>query len=222
MILTDTQEKIARYNKHGMHYNIVADFIYSKRKSLHELFDTEYLPYIVAALISFDMERMIGKGAENKYDIKAGGFAAILHKKLLCIKSMINHLNGKSIMDIDLKNEKSNIETAYRELSAGGQGGLNQNGGDFQVGATKILHFLNPDLFLIIDSNAAKSFKAYHSIDYRDTTQPGYTAEKYIECMSCAKADIVSFGRKAFSKLEQGTPIARIYDKLTFVSGYDP
>jgi len=221
MILKEAREKIDRFNKLGVHYNIVSNYVYKKRKLLDELFDTDYLPYLVAALISFDLERMMGKGSENKYDIMAGGFATLLYEKLCNIKSKIAHLNDINIVDIDLKYEIGRIEDAYNELSASGKGGLNQKGGEFHVGATKILHFINPELFLMVDSNAARAFSRYHGITYRNTTQPGYTSEKYISCMSCAKADIIAFGQKEFCELEPGMPMARIYDKLTFATGSD-
>ena len=41
----------------------------------------------------------------------------------------------------------------------------------------------------------------------------------YLECMECAKADILSFGVDDFRSLDPGTPLTRIYDKLTFVTG---
>jgi hypothetical protein len=221
MILKKAREKIDRFNKLGVHYNIVSNYVYYKRKLLDDLFDTDYLPYLVAALISFDLERMMGKGAERKYDIMAGGFATLLHEKLCNIKSKIYHLNDVNIVNIDLKKEMGNIENAYNELCVGGKGSLNQKGGEFHVGATKILHFINPELFLIVDSNAARAFKACHGINYRNTTQPGYTSEKYISCMAFAKADIIAFGQKDFCALDPGTPMARIYDKLTFATGSD-
>jgi hypothetical protein len=54
---------------------------------------------------------------------------------------------------------------------------------------------------------------------YRKTTQPGYTCEKYLKCMSIAQTDIIYAGLEKFCALEPGMPIARIYDKLTFATG---
>jgi len=65
MILTKAREKIDRFNNLGVHYNIVADYVYERRRLTTEFFGPDYLPYLVAALISFDMERMMGKGAEK-------------------------------------------------------------------------------------------------------------------------------------------------------------
>jgi len=219
VIFENAKQKIERFNKVGVHYNIVADHVYVLRKTITDLFDTDYLPYLVAALISFDMERMMGKGSEKKYDINAGGFASRLHHKLGVINSTIKHLIHASLPDVDLQVEKENIAAAYNELSIGGKGGLNEMEGEFHVGATKILHFLNPELFLIVDSNASRAFRRSHKIKFRNTTQPGYSSDKYIRCMECAQSDISKFGEDKFRSLEPVTPIARIYDKLTFATG---
>jgi len=101
-------------------------------------------------------------------------------------------------------------------LALSGEGCLNQKGHDFHVGATKILHFINPQLFLIIDRNAARAFSDCHRVTYRNSTQPGYSAEKYVECLEYAKQDIITYGVNEFLSIETGTPMCRIYDKLSF------
>ena len=90
---------------------------------------------------------------------------------------------------------------------------------DCHVGATKILHFLNPELFIIVDSNAARAFRETHKIPFKKATQPGYLAELYINCMQCVQGDISTYGFERFQALEPGTPITKIYDKLTVVTG---
>ena len=97
--------------------------------------------------------------------------------------------------------------------------GVNQKGGGFHVGATKILHFINPEAFIIVDSNAARAFRRSHHVSFRNTTQPGYSIDKYIDCMECSKSDILRYGVEEFCALEEGVPITRIYDKLTFMTG---
>ncbi len=104
-------------------------------------------------------------------------------------------------------------------MAAVGENSLNYRGGRFPVGASKILHFLNPNAFIIIDSNASRAFSLTHNVSFRGSTQPGYTGKKYSECMGYAQDDIYSYGYKAFRDLESGTPLCRIYDKLTFVTG---
>lgn len=82
-----------------------------------------------------------------------------------------------------------------------------------------MMHFLGPELFIMVDSNAARAFKTAHNVPFKNTTQPGYSADQYIRCMNLARADISEFGSDNFKALEPDIPITRIYNKLTFVTG---
>ena len=219
MIILGASEKIRHFNKIGVHYNLVADAVYKLRNSLPDPFDSHYMPYIIAALVSFDMGRMMGPDANSRYDKKAGGFATLLEKKLKTIRPYISHLIDSRIDVLCPRSEKGNIKKAYDILSSAGKESLNRKEGGFHVGATKILHFINPEAFIIVDSNAARAFRRSHHVSFRNTTQPGYSSDKYIDCMECAKKDILKYGVEEFCALEEGVPIARIYDKLTFMTG---
>jgi hypothetical protein len=219
MILDNAPEKVHRYNQLCVHYNLVADGIYRARGECENLFGIDFHPFLVAALISFDLGRMMGSGAETRYDPAHGGFAARLMEKLQTVQQYLHHLTNVRLCEVNPVEERENIVRAYRQLSSGGNRSLNQTGDEFHVGATKIMHFLCPELFVIIDSNAARAFRMAHNVNYRNTTQPGYTADKYIECLSHAQADINDFGIAEFCTLENGTPMARIYDKLSFATG---
>jgi hypothetical protein len=71
----------------------------------------------------------------------------------------------------------------------------------------------------MVDRYAARAFRASGRVPFRNGTQPGYSADLYIECMKCAKDDITAYGIEDFQALEPTTPITRVYDKLTFVTG---
>ncbi len=220
MITSNALSKIARFNATGYHYNFVAERIYSYRKQCHDPFGADYLPYIVAGLISFDIGRMMGEGSEQKYDILKDGFATKLFSKLQRLKDFIGHLADSSILDIDINKETDSIKQAYDILSGKGKDGLHSNiEKSFHVGATKILHFLNPKFFIIVDSNAARAFRECHHVPFKNTAQPGYTAELYVKCMRHVQEDIKDFGSDNFQKLEIDCPLPRIYDKLTFATG---
>lgn len=219
MITLNASDKIRQFNERGLHYNLVADAVYRVRNSISDPFDSQYLPYIIAALSSFDMGRMMGSTAESRYDTNNEGFAKHLVKKLNMIKPNIGHLMNLRLDGLSPRSEKENINTAYSILSSGEKDGLNRRQGKFHVGATKILHFLNPETFIIVDSNAARAFSRSHRVSFRNATQPGYSGDKYIDCMEHAKRDILNFGVEEFCALEKGVPIARIYDKLTFMTG---
>ena len=218
MILSDAVEKIRAYDRLNLHYNLVAEAVYSARRSNKDLFGAEHLRFIVAALISFNIGRQIGKLSISTYEPREGGFAATLEKKLRAIRPLLQHLVNVSLCEVDLPAQRSNISEAYVELANSGKFGLHQQGKQFHVGATKILHFVNPELFLIIDSKTAQAFRKSHGVMYRRFSPQGYSAEKYLTCLEKAKSDIAAYGEARFAALQMGNPIGRIYDKLAFAS----
>ncbi len=218
MITDNAEIKIACFNEAGLHYNVAAEVIYRKRYSNGiDTFSQEYLRHVIAGLISFDMGRMMGAG--NQYDFNHG-FAARLFLKLQQLRPVLEPLMNLHLAEINIDQEARNIMESYNVLSASGAGALHQNPEKcFHVGATKVLHFLNPQLFIIVDSNAARAFRLGHHVPFRNTTQPGYSAELYVTCLKCAQDDILAFDLARFQDLEPATPITRIYDKLTFMTG---
>ena len=215
-ILEDVSNKIAVFNSEGLHYNLVADAVYKALNRTENPFDKSFLPYIIAGLVSFDMGRMMG---EQKYSLN-GGFASRLHLKLQEVKPLLQPFLKLDLLHIDLHNDGDLIKRSYRILSASGTDSLHEDRNKhFYVGATKILHFLNPELFIIIDSHAAKAFRSVWKMPFKITTQRGYTAELYLDCLKRAQSEISTYGLGAFQALEPGIPITRILDKLTFVTG---
>jgi len=219
MLLKRASIKISKFNRYCLHYNLVADAAYRKLKNVNNPFSLAYRPYIVAALISFDMARMMGRGVEQKYDKKVKGFASKLNQKVNEIRTNLKSFIEKDISDWVQRKHSQKIELAYNILSQGGKNGLHGGGYKFHVGATKILHFINPNFFPIIDSNAATSLRQLHDVPYNKSTQPGYSAKLYIESISAIQLVIAKYGYDRFQNLEPGTPIMRIFDKLTFSYG---
>ena len=121
---------------------------------------------------------------------------------------------------IELASFHDRITEAYDCLAASGEGALH---GDqtkqFHVGATKILHWIAPALFIMLDSNVASAFREHHQMKFANTTQPGHTAEKYFACLKHAKAEIEVYGVERFRRLEPATPLARLFDKVAWVVG---
>jgi hypothetical protein len=66
------------------------------------------------------------------------------------------------------------------------------------VGATKTIHWLVPDLFLIVDSNVANSFRDHFGVKFRNSTQPGDCSDKYFTCLQEAQREIQFFGVERF------------------------
>jgi len=210
---------IEKYNMLCLHYNIIADSCYKKRKSMTQALSDEYIKYVIAALIVFDMQRQMSKGLETKYDMNTTGFANALRQSLNLIKNELISLELYSICDIDLDKEKNTIEKIYNQINDDIKAAMTNNNKskNFDVGVTKILHFLHPDLFPIIDSNAANILKKYFGINYKTGTH-GYSAEKYIKSMKKIQNYINEINCESFKRLEKGTPLTRIFDKITFIT----
>ncbi|MFA4835349.1 MAG: hypothetical protein WC749_04675 [Dehalococcoidia bacterium] len=219
-IICDAEQKIRRFNRMGLHYNLVAGHIYQERyRGDTGPFSRSYLQYIIAGLISFDVGRMMGS---RRYELKGDFFASRLERKFADIRGLIEPILNVTLADIDLNRHEESIFKSYDCLSANGNGSLNEDSHDhFYVGASKVLHFLNPALFIMLDSNACRAFRKSHNVPFRKGTVPGYTSKRYLECMRYAQKDIQRFGQQKFQALDPGVPLTRIYDKLTFITGLD-
>jgi len=207
---------IQQYNRFCLHYNLVADAIYRELHRSRTPFSPDYEPYLIASLISFDMERMMGEGLAQRYDVTAEGFAARLHRKLEQVQPFLTPIISSSLVETDIEKCAHNIVAAYDAFAAGGEDGLHEQNKAFHVGATKIMHFLNPELFAIVDSNTAKVLKRLCDIPYQNTTQPGYSGEMYVRSLCGIQNLIAHCGVEQFRSLEIGTPVLRIFDKLAF------
>ena len=161
---------------------------------------------------------MLGSGPRLRYDPEAGGFAKRLHDAMLEVQPLLQPLALQRIAEADLDAHGQAIKDAYRVFAE--TLGIDQQ---FHVGATKILHFLNPELFLIIDSNAARFLKREFDIGYRRHSPYGYSADRYLEAMKAVKLEIGEFGIGDFADLEPDTPMLRIFDKIAFATeGLEP
>ncbi len=219
MLLENASQKISRYNQLCLHYNLVANAVYQELRRLRAPFSLDYEPFLVAALISFDMGRIMGKGIIQRYDTTANGFAARLHEKLREVEPLLGSIIHLDILAANSNELSSMIIDAYEKLSAGGQGGLHKQGKKCHVGATKLLHFLNPEMFMIVDRNTARAIRTTFGVPYTNTTQPGYSGKYYVQSLNAVKKMVAEYGAERFRSLEPGTPVMRIFDKIAFAHG---
>jgi hypothetical protein len=70
----------------------------------------------------------------------------------------------------------------------------------------------------MLDSRVAGVFRDVFGVRFVKSTQPGYSAEKYLQCLQLAQDDIRSFGVERFRSLEVNTPEARIFDKIAWAA----
>jgi hypothetical protein len=68
----------------------------------------------------------------------------------------------------------------------------------------------------MLDGRVACIFRDVFGVRFVKSTQPGYSADKYVQCLQLAKDDIRSFGAERFRLLQANTPEARIFDKIAW------
>jgi hypothetical protein len=218
MIVDDhAADAVREYNRSGLHFHLVAEAIYRFRETV-DPFSPEYEPYIVAGLIGFDMERQMGEG--DKYDPDSG-FRRRLHAKLADIQQYLRKIPFVCLNQVELASVETHVAAAYSRLASSGPGSLDANEKHFHVGATKILHWIAPGLFIMLYSNVAAAFKQHHRVGFKNTTQPGYSVERYVQCLKKAQEEIRAYGYDRFRLLEPQTPLARLFDKVAFIVGRD-
>ncbi len=208
-------EKIEVYNRYCKHYDLISKSCYSARKNIEHALSDDFLPYVISALIVFDMQRQMGRGLRAKFDKSAGGFATRLSNTLIKNKDKLISLGDFSMSTINLDEQGKIIQHVYQDLAVSSS--LAEQDKDFHVGATKILHFIHPELFPIVDSNSATVLRDEFGIKYARSGQLGYSKDRYILAMKSIQSFVLE--NATLHELERGTPITRIFDKLAFVQG---
>ena len=231
MILNQAEEKIKHFNKIGIHYEAVYHYVIRKREETKYIFNSDFLDDITAGLISFDMQRMMGS---NKY-LSQGkqSWASKLKQVLTPHRSTLESLQSLFLANIDLSvpELRKVITDLFNDLSKSSPNGLNirKEGESFPVGATKILHFLIPDFFIIVDSNARRELAKLYNI--RKSLK--FDGGLYYSAMQHYQTELQEWDRENedpdFHKLleidtsykqfgnTRKTPLPRIIDKCTFV-----
>jgi hypothetical protein len=203
------KQLIADYNRMPLcakRYNPAAEQVYQARRRFGDPLLCEFEPYIVTGLKRFDMGRTMAVDFPNRLRNSL---------RVVRMRPLIGKFRECRLSAVDLSAFGSEIEAIYECLApAGTLHPENQS----HVAATKILHWLFPDLFLMLDSRVAGVFRDVFGVRFVKSTQPGYSAEKYLQCLQLAQDDIRSFGVERFRSLEVNTPEARIFDKIAWAA----
>ena len=225
-ILSNAREKIRYFNKIGIHYEAVYHYVIRRRCVTKKLYDSDFLDDITAGLISFDMQRMMGS---DKYMIEGhNAWAQQLKKAIEPFRKDLNPLRSLKLQSVELSNYKDHIIKIFDGIS---EKGLNQIEGKtkrrFPVGTSKILHFLIPELFIIVDSNSKQELGRFHRFSHRKMID----GQAYFEAMKCYQKELKQWATDdpKFPRLigydndwrkfggKWPTPLPRIIDKCTFV-----
>jgi len=206
------RELIDSYNRgaKGPGYNQIAEKVYRMRGLVGDPLSPLFEAAILDGLMGFGMGITIKGGRTALYPRLRNCLDAVRKSRVL------DQFRDCCLSSIDLGPAKKAITTAYDCLAlAGTLHPTDQS----HVGATKTLHWLFPEVFLIVDGNVAQAFRTHYGVRFSKTTQPGYSSEKYLTCLQEAQKEIKSFGVEGFCRLEPITPVARIFDKISFTVG---
>jgi len=215
-ILENVAEKIKKYD--GCHksrkYNSAYRRVLEARGGKHCLVDEEgnvsekSLQVIEKALIDFEM------GGHGQMD---RGFKDRLKQKLEAgeTKEVLKKFRNVQIYSPNLKEIKSDAEKLYNTLSVSGEDGLSARKDCFDVGATKIMNFLFPDLFVIVDKNVKKALHKSGPLNFK----------KYWDIMMICHEELDEW-KKSHGTLgnlleldSKPTTLTRIFDKCAFIMG---
>jgi hypothetical protein len=161
----------------------------------------------------------------------AQAWANRLKRALQPHSSSLDHFRSLRLQDADVREPDfaEFVRPLFDALERRGPEGLNRRseGEGFHVGASKILHFLVHDLFVILDSNARRELSRYHS--FSKSKKDGFS---YLTAMACYQRELTEWSRSYddpnFQKLValdsswrrfggvRETPLPRILDKCTF------
>lgn len=214
MLLTNVVERLQAYERDGMHYHLAAIGIYSARAEIGDVLSAAYCPYIIAGLIAYDMARQLGTAPYRQ-------FAARLHQRLDILRPTLTPLLTSTLATVDIDASATAIADAYETLAATGSTGLHVTGNrHFYVGASKILHWLNPELFLILDGHIATAFHHHPDLHARVTIYragvPQYSSAVYLQCMRQAQREILLYGEEQLRRDGKDLPLANIVGNVAF------
>jgi hypothetical protein len=189
------KELIDDYNRNPRckkRYNPAAEAVYQERRNLGDPLKLQFEPHIIVGLKSFDMGRTMVAGFDDR-----------LRSSLQAVRAnpLIGTFKEYLLSSADLSANGSEIESVYDCLACPGRLHPRKQS---HVAATKILHWLFPDLFLMLDSNVARAFRNHFGVRLNESTQPGYSAKIYLTCLKSAQNEIRTFGADRSVNLNQG------------------
>ncbi len=220
MILENAEYWVRRYDsdRKGRKWNRVARETYQALRSASSLACQEAVEALRVGLHEFVMYRrmyLLDNGLGKRE------FEDRLRRVLedMDIDTRAAELAELSLDSADIGGLSRPIMQIYFPLASGGDGGLDARGDNFDVGATKIMHFLFPELFIMLDSHVAMAFRKHYGVGFRQKPPYGYSVGRYIECLEHAQEEIRAYGPDKLRELAPDTPLPRIFDKVAWGIG---
>ena len=217
-VLQNAKAKIERYNKTKIFdekYNkAYHDLLMAREKNICLVDENggvsdSHLSIVERTLIAFEMK------AHGQMDSQ---FKEKLRNKLENneIRKFLRLFREFTVLSPQIWNLKKETGILFEEL-ASKEKGLDANGNHFGVGAAKIMNFLFPELFVIMDSNVRLGLELSEFSTFKN----------YWQIMTICHEELEEW-QSEFGTLEniihldnQPTTLPRIFDKCAFVMGLE-
>jgi hypothetical protein len=220
--------RIRKYNSQpkGADYDRAYHAVLKARRGKRCLVDDtgsiseESLQAVKSTLRVFDMDKYM-----------AGNFTAGLKEKLHLdeIKNTLKKFSDTRVYSLPQTDEviaqfKAGVRKLYEVLSVEGEDSLDRRSYRFDVGTTKIMNFLFPELFVIADRHVRKAVHKSGELHF----------EKYWDIMMICQGELQEWREQhhdfhsflrlcdfhSLLRLDSGpTTVTRIFDKCAFVMG---
>jgi len=223
-IFEKVKEKIENYDvqRKGQQYNNAYRKVLNARAGSSSLIDEDgnvshqSLEVIEEGLRRFEMARF------GKMDSK---FSDRLKKKLQRngIREILKKFRNLRIESQEWREYRDYAKKLYDILSAGGADGLSADGDRFDVGTTKIMNFLFPELFVMVDRHVAETLIELRLIRIpRKGGTWDYSFGSYWRIMEICDQELKRY-RERYGSVQsllesdkQPTTLTRIFDKCSF------
>jgi hypothetical protein len=213
MILEHVARRLAEYDRQSpRRYNVAADSVYSARRESGYGADG-HVEAMVAGLEAFGMSRVMGTKADRR-----SKWTKRFQQRVEIVTDVLRGLTEASLVTVNLETHRETISDCYELLSGASKvdSSIWRKGDRIvksPVGATKVLHWLVPELFIMVDANVRRAFKHYYpEISGKDS------AGTYFEQMQAAQREIRELGDE-LPPLCEDMPLARVFDKVAFMVG---
>jgi hypothetical protein len=160
------------------------------------------------ALMKFDMHRQLRATTSPKGRTHAAALRLALTKQSPVLRNILS----LRITSPSLRQRHTALARLFDQLS---KRGAVVTGQRFPVGSTKALHFLNPELFFIIDKRVAKKLQLDTKTLPMSAT--AYTGHDYVCALKVIQKQIRRYGAARLQQLQPAQPLLRIVDKILFV-----
>jgi hypothetical protein len=217
-ILDKAKQKIAQYDEYdrihanGMYNNYYRRLLASRNgrpclvEETGEVSDAS-INVIEETLIAFKMKTLgcINSDFNQKLRKKLGDPNVLL---------LFRQFSTLNILSPNIQSLRFDAQTLFNHLSVGGNDCLDAQGRQFRVGASKIMNFIFPELFVIMDSHVLKCLNLH-----------GNSFENYWTIMNTCRDELLEWQSTtcdldALLRIDSSpTTLTRIFDKCAFIMG---